>query len=250
MCSVEATGPMMTDSSGEAQRACAPIRHWRPCASAPFLEAGELHLWRLDTDADDPAPPPHDLLSPRERERAAAIRHPHARLTYLHSRIAKRRILGGYLGVAPGIVELAAGPRGKPYIAQPRTDLHFNLTHSGSLTLLAVSRDGPLGLDVERVHARQGLLAIAGRMFGAREAGQLAALSGAHRLDLFLRHWTRLEAGIKALGSGLFAPEARHIAGLTYVCFVPADGYLACIATPFALPQPDLWQTLALSPDP
>jgi 4'-phosphopantetheinyl transferase len=187
------------------------------------------------------------LLSAQERSRADAIHHPGTRRGFIRTRAAKRRILGAYLDAAPDRIRLETGARGKPRLAAPQPGLHFNLTHSGELTLLGVSRDGPIGVDAERMRSRHGLMAIARRMFGVETAAVLSALPEAARLVLFHLHWTRLEAGVKATGSGLFA-GSEHPVDMYYANFIPAPQYIACIAARFALPDPGTWETFEYRP--
>jgi len=220
------------------------ITTWRPVTAAPPLGDGELHLWRLDMDGDTPQQEVEELLSASERSRAKTVNNPEARRTYTRARAAKRRILGGYLGIPPDRLQLSAGPRGKPYIAAPDTDIYFNLTHSGGLALLAVMRGREVGLDAERVRPRRGLLRIARRMFGPEQAESLDALPREEQQRQFHVHWTRLEAGVKALGGGLFDPDSRDDSGLNFASFVPLPGYQACMATPGECPAPGGWLTL------
>jgi len=150
--------------------------------------------------------------------------------------------------MAPGRLQFGQGPYGKPHIAWPWPAPYFNLSHSGPLCLLAVSRDGEVGLDLEQVRPRSGALAIARRLFAPTIAAQLACLSAEQQVRLFHYHWTRLEAGVKARGSGLFEPASRDPDGLAFMGFVPAPGFQGCIAARGTLPPLACWRTLVLLP--
>ena len=73
----------------------------------------------------------------------------------------------------------------------------FNLSHSGDRALVAVSRQGPVGVDIERIKAGRPMERIAARMFSAEETARAATPLG------FYRCWTAKEAYAKGLGLGL-----------------------------------------------
>ncbi len=216
---------------------------WQPTAATPLLEPGGLHLWRLPQAGAADEEPALAVLSLPERRRAEAIRNPLVYRSYIHNRANMRRILSAYLDLHPGLLELGNGLKGKPYVSVPTTDLRFNLSHSGGLALLAVLRGKEIGLDVECVRPRQGLEAIARRMFDRQTASALLDLPPQERIHGFHREWTRLEAGVKALGDGLFDPR-QGVEDMCFSHFVPQPGYLACVAMPGEAPEPGDWLNL------
>lgn len=126
-------------------------------------------------------------------------------------------ILSRYTGRDPNELTLAQGAAGKPCLQAPNSgDVRFNMTHSESLTLVAVSAGREVGIDVETIGGRRGgridEVAIARRMLGDEQARRLEALAGQERRVEFLRAWTRWEARIKCLGIGIggAAQEARR----------------------------------------
>lgn len=109
-----------------------------------------------------------------------------------------RLVLRGLLGREP---QLLREPEGKPYLAG--RELSFNLSHSHHLAVLAV---GPteLGVDVEYMGRDVDFLALARRFFAVPEWAWLERQPSAR--EPFYRIWTRKEAYIKALGTGLRHP--------------------------------------------
>jgi len=89
-----------------------------------------------------------------------------------------RQVLSRYLDQRAEQVELSVDEYGKPRLAGEQ--LHFNLSHSGALALIAVCRDREVGVDVERLRPK-------------REAA-------------FYWRWTCHEARVKCLGTGLGSP--------------------------------------------
>ena len=187
------------------------------------LAPGELHVWRADLDS----PIEIGVLSREERERAARLQQEMHRLRWSRSRALLRRLLGAYLERGPKTIEFAEGRHGKPAVTGG-DGIEFNLSHSGSLVVLAVTSGNPLGVDVEAEREVREPLAIADRLFGADEAERLRSLPEADRSHEFLRSWVRYEAVLKCRGKRLGAPAdgtSAHLIDLN-----PGRGAVAAVA--------------------
>lgn len=209
--------------------------------SAP-LGAADLHVWAVPLHGD-----PERfgaLLSAGERQRLQRFHFADHRRRYQIGHGALRAILGGYLGVEPTAVEFQQGPRGKPYLAEPPAGAkgpYFNLSHSGKLALIGVSRS-ELGLDVEKVRHLESLTEIARKHFSPMEFAALDALQGEARELAFYRCWTRKEAYIKAIGEGLSMPLDTFDVSLG-----EEPKFLACRD---GREDPAKWSMLDVSPGP
>ncbi len=176
----------------------------RPCLE---MRAGEIHVWRADLDRR-----PEDLnwfrqlLSEDERARAERFHFEADRNRFVAARAFLRTVLASYLDVQPDALRFCYGPHGKPALDAPAAALHFNMSHSDGCALLAVSRAGELGIDLERLRPVLELDGIARRHFSGRELAALSRLPGKERLEAFFRAWTRKEACLKAIGAGLSNP--------------------------------------------
>lgn len=146
-------------------------------------------------------------LASDERRRHDTYRRPEDRQRFLLGRGGLRRLLGGWLQLAPQAVPLAVGPHGKPHcpIAPP-----FNVSHSGDLILIALHRERPVGVDVERLRPDLDWQAVAARTLGDRTLQAITGLPAAQRPAAFLAAWCRLEARLKARGTGLAGLEQLH----------------------------------------
>lgn len=154
----------------------------------------DLHLWPLSL--------PGSGLSADEEARAARFVTPRHAAAYRAARGGLRRVLAGYTGQPPADLRFDYGPQGKPSL---RGGPAFNLSHAGHWAALAVAEaQVDLGIDIE-AH-RQVERAVAERFFSASEVAALSGLTGAAWELGFFRIWTRKEAVIKALGSGLSLP--------------------------------------------
>lgn len=195
----------------DVHRPCLVPLHWRLEAPPPPLrrEAGATTPAVLRLDRRDPLPPAlaADLfasLDARERQRHGALRQPADQERFLRGRGGLRRLLGAWLGLPAAAVPLAVGPHGKPHCpGGPQ----FNVSHSGDQILLAVHVCRPVGVDVE--HSRPDLdwRPIARRTLAPEILARLEALPEERGPDGFLGEWCRLEARLKALGTGLWGLE-------------------------------------------
>lgn len=170
----------------------------------PTLAESDIHIWRIELDAAADAQS-FDILSPDERARAERLKIPLVRARFVAGRIALRRILGGYLGIMPQAVPIQYALHGKPEIANAnRAGLQFNLAHSDSLALLAMRRDHPIGIDLEKLRPITDSNAeyIASTAFTPAERDALAGVSEDAYRVAFFRCWTRKEAVMKAHGAG------------------------------------------------
>jgi 4'-phosphopantetheinyl transferase len=147
-------------------------------------------------------------LSADELDRAGRFAVASARDRFLAARGALRMVLGAYLGVDAHKLRFVYGPYGKPSLAPElrRGAVHFNLSHSGELALIAVTTGRDLGIDVERVHAAPDFVSVVNHFFSPQERERLLNLPGRERVAAFFRFWTRKEAVLKGLGRGIASP--------------------------------------------
>ena len=183
---------------------------------APVPLSGEVHVWAADLTAVSTAAAPEDgetVLSGDERARAERFRFPVHRCRFRASRTALRHILSLYTGVPPAELVFDYGPLGKPVLTSRA--LHFNLAHAGDLALVAVTREGPVGVDAERIRRSPSLPRLARRVLSPAERRRWEAVSETERPWAFYLAWTRKEALIKARGEGVFTGLRRIEVTLT-----------------------------------
>ena len=140
------------------------------------------------------------LLGSSERERHARLRRTDDRERFLLGRGVLRLTLGRWLGRDPATLEFGHGPHGKPRLDGAPA---FNLSHSGHLVLLAFHGSREVGVDVEQERPGMDWQAIARRVLAQERVAQLEALPAADQERAFLVEWCRLEAKLKARGTGL-----------------------------------------------
>jgi len=208
---------------------------WQTTSSVPPLDPGQLDLWRFRLDYLDTAAA-RKLLSSDELERAGRLRVAEKRHQFISARLALRSLLGDYLDQDPSSLSFTYGEHGKPALLST-PQLFFNLSHSGSWGLLAVTNAGPVGVDIEQFDKQLEFSSVAKRYFTQREISRLHAAAEKRQLRLFYRIWTQKEALIKLQGRS-FAAGTKSSAtdGENHFRLLPiARNCLAAIAFPSSI---------------
>jgi 4'-phosphopantetheinyl transferase len=167
------------------------------------LEA-TIDIWRIDLDSESNSGLNLDeILSTEERNRAERFLFPRDAFRFRFCRAMLRLGLALYLQETPQKIALATNRHGKPRLADSSA-LHFNVTHSDGLGLIAFTRVGEVGIDVEAVQRDVEALDIASAHFTRNETALIAAAQKPQeQTRIFLRLWTRKEAVLKAAGCGI-----------------------------------------------
>jgi 4'-phosphopantetheinyl transferase len=173
------------------------------------LRPSEVHVWIVDFAGVSVADLLHDI-SPDERREAAAFAIESRRDDFIRSRAALRRLLSGYVQTPPADIGITRSATGKPALAT-KTGLHFNLSHSGPHTLIALARDGRVGVDVQVVRHDARCLDLARRFFHPQEYQRLQGVPAAELPSAFFDLWTLKEAWHKGTGAGIAGGLDRMI---------------------------------------
>lgn len=172
-------------------------------------------MWRIGLDVSDLTLRGfREMLSEDELMRAERFRFPILRRRFAAGRGALRSILARYLSIEPDRVEFAYSRRGKPFLFNPRVDIHFNVSHSHDLMVAAICRDWPVGVDIEKQDSRFHAMDIAARYFCESEQVEIAQAEGPARLRTFFQLWTAKEAVLKATSLGLALELSKLEIGL------------------------------------
>ena len=145
------------------------------------------------------------ILSPTEMARAAKFHFDRHRHRFIAGRARLRQTLARYLPADPGRLEFAYSPAGKPGLGGEfkNTGIHFNTAHSEDLVAFAVTRIGPVGIDVEQIRRVKDMDDLVARFFSRRENEDFRKLAPAVKPVAFFNLWTRKEALLKATGTGI-----------------------------------------------
>jgi len=184
----------------------------------PILKDGEVHIWRADLKQDRSTTETlTSLLSADERRRASKYYFQRDRDRFVIARGVLRTILGRYLNLSPVEIGFSFNQYGKPALCKrlEGSFLKFNLAHSQTVALYALTHGREIGIDIEYVDEDCSSLDLAERFFSPTEASILRGLAPHLRTSAFFDCWTRKEAYIKARGQGLSFPLNCFTVSLT-----------------------------------
>jgi 4'-phosphopantetheinyl transferase len=176
------------------------------------------------------------LVSEKKQEKLKRFHFPADRKLGLYAEILVRMQAARRLGLANEEIIFAANEFGKPYLPD-HPAFNFNISHTRSAIAVAFS-DETIGVDIEKIKAAD--LRIADRFFTAAEQNYIHSSEKPERA--FFEMWTKKEAYIKCLGTGLatslnsFDVLSGEITPLLRSC--ETSGYIisVCGKTPIAQP--------------
>jgi 4'-phosphopantetheinyl transferase len=166
---------------------------------------GEVHVWSVDLDqAADRVGALGGVLTEDELLRAASFKVEDGRRRFVVTRAALRTLLARYLDEDPASLRFGTTANGKPRL-DPSSSLQFNVSHSGDVGLIAITREADVGIDVEQIKPRDHRDGIARRVFTQAERD---AIDGDRD---FYRHWVAKEAFVKATGRGISSVKSFEV---------------------------------------
>ena len=186
-------------------------------------------------------------LSAAEKQRAEYFVFERHRRQYIFAHGLLRIALSGLVPrVGPSDWCFVADRYGRPFIAAPAVaqPVHFSLSHTEGCVACVVSGCEAVGVDVEEIHERHSLLAIARSNFSLEEIDILRALPPRDLVDRFFDYWTLKEAYLKARGAGLSIPLNQ------FSIFISSDQTIEIRFTPEVSDDPRRWRFMKSSPSP
>jgi 4'-phosphopantetheinyl transferase len=246
------------------------VLQWPPAPAKAFLSSSHVQVWAASLQATA-----EDLetftgtLSPTEAERVKRFRFEPVRRRFIAARGLLRAILARCLQADPCALAFEYGALGKPRLAGAwaGSGVHFNLAHSADVALVAVTRTGEVGVDVEEVRVLKDADELVQRFFSAREQAAFRVLPEEQKPLAFFNLWTRKEAWLKATGEGIgrwlsavevsFLPgEPSRLLSLPAQAaapgpwmlreLVPAEGYVGAVAVAAPNIELNCWRWMAL----
>jgi 4'-phosphopantetheinyl transferase len=176
---------------------------------SPMLTTGDIHIWCISLRQSlYRIEELSQLLSEDERHRVKRFRFSKDQQAFVVRRGLLRKILGDCLSTDPKKLVFIYGDHGKPEITNTfgNANVHFNQSHSGNLTLFALTLDQRIGVDIEFIHEVPELDQIAEIILSEYEYSIFKKLSPKDKKEAFFYYWTRKEAITKAIGIGLSHP--------------------------------------------
>lgn len=164
-----------------------------------------VDLWRVGLQAQPPSRMQRFFagLCHAERARAQRFRLRAKYNEFVVTRGLLRHLLGRFLQIPPAELRFRFGAHGKPLLCDEQADFSFNVSHSHGLGLIAITRKHAIGVDVELSRPNNNYERLCWRFFSPAESRALLGLPPEQRQDAFFACWTRKEAFVKALGTGI-----------------------------------------------
>ncbi len=187
------------------------VTNWQPASDQLVISPGNLHVWRFNF-SDCNQIKQLSILSTDERVRAKRLLVPTKQQQFINTRMQLRLLLSRYLTIPPEQINFKYNNYGKPSLKQQHNQpITFNLSHSGSLGVIAIGYDCAVGIDIEEIDAKLNYLQLANRYFSEAEINQLQERTGSEQRDEFYRLWTQKEAIMKMVGTGFSNTKAKEI---------------------------------------
>jgi len=170
-----------------------------------IINQNEIHIFRTSTDLNE-----NELnsfrknLSDDENTKAERYKFNYLKNNYTACRGFLREILSGYTGINPSDIKFSYSEFGKPFLKD--SNIRFNVSHSGNTGIIAVNLENELGIDIELVREVPDLISLSARFFSKSEITELNKTDSGKLTDSFFYCWTRKEAFVKAVGTGLQYP--------------------------------------------
>jgi len=170
------------------------------------LSGSDVHIWLFSLDMKS------DLLntslltlSADEQDRAKKFKFDIDRDRYVTGRFFLRQCLSRYLQIPSNVLRFNYGPTGKPALKKEFNEdgIEFNLAHSDNLALLAITKAGVIGADIELLRPIPNMVELIKEFSSFEEFKIFQTLPTEYRVDAFFRLWTRKEAFLKATGDGI-----------------------------------------------
>ncbi len=116
---------------------------------------------------------------------------------------ALRELLGMQLHRAPETIALNSAPGRALRVDLPGHRISLSASHEPGISVAAVRRCGPVGVDIMRLPPVFDWQRVARDYLGPAAFHRIAEHAQHEQLSAFAVQWTRLEAGLKCLGVGL-----------------------------------------------
>ena len=219
-----------------------PLRDYEIHAWLACLEKSPYLIQKLAT-----------TLSSEEHKRAYRYRFEKDKIHFILSHGILRTLIGHYISKPADQLEFVREDHGKPRLRNEfgKQSIHFNFSRSGTIALYAFTRDQEIGVDVEKIRNVSDMELIVQHYFSKREKSEFFTLPECEKKTAFFNCWTRKEAYIKAIGTGLSHPldefdvslnpreppkllgikgDSEVVSQWEIFGFTPSSGYVAAIA--------------------
>lgn len=167
------------------------------------LKPNDIHVWYFSMPSQSFMNRFSSMLTDSEKRRIDKFRFARDAARFTGCRGLLRELLGSYINCSPKDVAIQYGPFGKPHLDE---SIYFNVSHSGDMLAYAFSAEQEIGIDIESVIKIDNISGTAKHCLSKQQFRVFTKLSCNEQHRAFYRFWTRKEALLKAIGTGLSQP--------------------------------------------
>lgn len=113
-----------------------------------------------------------------------------------------KKILAFYLQKGIEKIDFDYDTHGKPFLRM-HPNLQFNCSHTSHTFAIGIMQEHKIGIDIEDKDRLVDISKLKRLLFSADELEHFESIAGAQSQQTFINCWTKKEALLKALGSGL-----------------------------------------------
>lgn len=176
-------------------------------STIPFtLEQGTVDIWPVNiVEARKNLDNYRQQLTPDEIKRAEQFKVEYKYHEFVITRGLLKLRLSEQLNLPGSEVELTTLEHGKLVLHEKhqQQNIQFNVSHSHGESLVALTLDTAIGVDIEKIRQQIEWPALSKRFFSAAEYEALKDYDDDKCLSAFFSCWTRKEAFVKAVGDGI-----------------------------------------------
>ena len=179
---------------------------WREAPNNLTVSPSHVDIWLASTAlGEEQIRSYRESLSQAELARADKFRSDSRYREYVVTRGLLRQVLARLTGLDITGIEFPDGEHGKPRLDNilDGQTIAFNVSHSHGLALVALTLEGSLGVDLEKIRPEVDWRSLAKQYFSGTEVRALNRYPEQAGLKAFYTCWTRKEAFVKALGDGI-----------------------------------------------
>jgi 4'-phosphopantetheinyl transferase len=179
--------------------------------SKSFYGGKEVHIWIASLKYQSYF---YNQLSFEEQCKANSFRNLNDQHRYITSHYLLRRILAAYLGCHTQDIKFRKNKYGKLYLLD-KDNIYFNMSHTQDVVSFILSSKNEVGIDLEYIDSYFEWESIARNYLTPEELIYLESIPKVEKIKGFYHLWTRKEALLKAIGTGLSGLDELNSNGLS-----------------------------------
>ncbi|WP_338516069.1 4'-phosphopantetheinyl transferase family protein [Candidatus Legionella polyplacis] len=168
------------------------------------LKTDQIDIWEFSYNII-PIKLAKNFLNSQEILKASKFNFDYHKHKFIINRALLKIILSHYLKQNIHKLKLNFNKNGKPFINYKHIQLEFNLSHSYKISLLAIGKKYPIGIDIEFFFKRN-FNKIIKKILNFKELTIFNQISEKLKPTIFYKIWTQKEAFIKTFGLKITFP--------------------------------------------